>query len=65
MAPTREELTVPQVAEILKLSEETIRRHIRAHRLRARKLGIQWFISRRDLTAFANLYQSKFGHRLG
>ena len=56
-----EEFTVPQAAGYLKVSEETVRRNIRAKRLSARRIGTQWFIHRDVLVLFANSYDPKTG----
>ena len=56
-----EELTVPQAASYLRVSEETVRRNIRAKRLKALRRGTQWFISRDVLVVFANSYDPKTG----
>ena len=56
-----EEFTVPQAASYLKVSEETVRRNIRAKRLKALRRGTQWFIQRDDLIVFANSYDPKTG----
>ena len=58
---TQEELTVPQAADFLKVSEETVRRNIRAKRLIALRRGTQWFIPREDLVIFANVYDPRTG----
>ena len=42
-------LTVPQAAERAGKDPETIRRWIRAHRLRAQKIGTQWVIDENEL----------------
>jgi excisionase family DNA binding protein len=42
-------LTVPQAAERAGKDPETIRRWIRARRLRAQKVGTQWVIEESDL----------------
>jgi excisionase family DNA binding protein len=42
-------LTVPEAAERAGKDPETIRRWIRARRLRAEKIGTQWVIEERDL----------------
>ena len=57
----QEELTVPQAAAFLKVSEETVRRNIRARRLNAVRRGTQWFIPRDNLEVFANAYDPKTG----
>ena len=57
----QEELTVPQAAAFLKVSEETVRRNIRARRLNALRRGTQWFIPRENLVIFANAYDPKTG----
>ena len=56
-----EELTVPQAASHLKVSEETVRRNIRAKRLEALRRGTQWFIPREVLLAFAVNYDPRTG----
>ena len=56
-----EEFTVPQAAAYLKVSEETVRRNIRAKRLPALRRGTQWFIPYDVLTLFANTYDPKTG----
>lgn len=56
-----EEFTVPQAAAFLKVSEETVRRNIRAKRLAALRRGTQWFIPYDVLTLFANSYDAKTG----
>ena len=57
-----EELTVPQAATYLNVSEETVRRNIRSKRLNALRRGTQWFIPRDVLVVFANSYDPKTGH---
>ena len=57
-----EEYTVPQAASYLNVSEETVRRNIRAKRLKALRRGTQWFIPRDVLLVFANSYDPKTGH---
>ena len=56
-----EEFTVPQAAAYLKVSEETVRRNIRAKRLSALRRGTQWFIPYEVLVLFANAYDRKTG----
>ena len=56
-----EELTVPQAASYLRVSEETVRRNIRAKRLQALRRGTQWFIQRDVLVIFADSYNPKTG----
>ena len=56
-----EELTVPQAASYLNVSEETVRRNIRSKRLKALRRGTQWFIPRDVLFAFAGSYDPKTG----
>jgi len=58
-----EEFTVPEAAAYLKVTEETVRRHIRAKRLPAEKKGIQWFIGVDDLRAFGSAYDPTTGKR--
>ena len=61
---TSEELTVPQVAQLLALNEETIRRYLRAGRLKAVKRGTQWFVRPVDLEVFRAIYQPQVGRHL-
>ena len=56
-----EELTVPQAASFLNVSEETVRRNIRSKRLKALRRGTQWFIPRDVLLVFASSYDPKTG----
>ena len=56
-----DELTVPQAASYLNVSEETVRRNIRSKRLRALRRGTQWFIPHDVLVIFANSYDPKTG----
>ena len=56
-----EEFTVPQAASYLKVSEETVRRNIRAKRLSALRRGTQWFIPYEVLVVFSNNYDPKTG----
>ena len=59
--PMPEEFTVPQAAAYLNVSEETVRRNIRAKRLSALRRGTQWFILRDVLVLFANSYDPRTG----
>ena len=56
-----EELSVPQAAIYLKVSEETVRRNIRSKRLKATRIGTQWFVSLPDIEQFASSYDPKTG----
>ena len=56
-----DELTVPQAASYLNVSEETVRRNIRSKRLKALRRGTQWFIPHDVLVIFANSYDPKTG----
>lgn len=55
------ELTTPEAARYLGVSEETVRRNIRSKRLKALRRGTQWFINREDLSVFAGKYDVKTG----
>ena len=55
------ELTVPQAASYLNVSEETVRRNIRSKRLTALRRGTQWFIQHNVLAVFSNSYDPKTG----
>jgi len=52
-------LTVPEVARNLRVNEETIRRNVRSGRLKAEKIGNQWFIHRRNLSLFTAAQKSQ------
>jgi excisionase family DNA binding protein len=47
-----ETLTIKEVARELGRSLEQVRRYVREGKLPAKKLGMQWFVSRRALEAF-------------
>lgn len=57
------EMTVPQAALYLGVSEETVRRNIRKRSLRALKRGTQLFIEREDLNLFKSTYDPRTGKR--
>jgi excisionase family DNA binding protein len=52
-------LTVPKAAKALQVNEETIRRNIRSSRLKAEKIGTQWFIQRQEFSIFVRSYVSQ------
>jgi len=54
-----EYLTVPEAARNVRVNEETIRRNVRSGRLKAEKIGNQWFIHKRDLSLFTSAQNSK------
>lgn len=54
-----EYLTVPEAARNLRVNEETIRRNVRSGRLKAEKIGNQWFIRKSDLSSFAVVQNSQ------
>lgn len=54
-------LSVPEAAKALGVNEETVRRHVRGGRLRAEKIGIQWFIRKEDVELFAKGYDPRTG----
>lgn len=45
-------MTTQEVAELLRVREQTVRGWIRSRDLRAVSIGREWRISRRDLEAF-------------
>jgi excisionase family DNA binding protein len=47
-------LTIPEAAELLRVSSKTIRRWIDGGDLTAAKLGVQWRIRPRDLDRFVH-----------
>jgi len=55
------ELTTPEAARYLGVSEETVRRNIRSKRLKAFRRGTQWFINKEDLAVFSGKYDAKTG----
>lgn len=52
MVELSDKLTLKEVARELNRSLEQVRRYVREGRLPAQKLGMQWFVERRDLDAF-------------
>ena len=60
-----EELSVPQAAAYLKVSQETVRRNIRSKRLKAIRRGTQWFVRLSDVLAFASSYDPRTGRVSG
>ena len=52
MISPKDYYSVPEFAKRLLVNEETVRRHIRAGRLRAERIGNQWFIRQEDLRIF-------------
>ncbi len=60
MVFNREEyLTVPEAARYLQVNEETIRRNVRSGRLKAEKIGNQWFIRKNDLPLSEEVQNSR------
>jgi excisionase family DNA binding protein len=53
MAPTPHLYTADEVAELLNLHVKTIRRYLRDGKLKARRIGKEYRITRADLDAFA------------
>ena len=56
-----EELSVPQAASYLGVSEETVRRNVRSKRLKAIRKGTQRFVTRRDILIFSDSYDPRTG----
>ena len=54
-------LSVPEVAKLLGVTEETVRRHVRSGKLLAEKLGHQWFVHVNDLESFSKEYDPRLG----
>jgi excisionase family DNA binding protein len=54
-----EYFTVPEAARNLRVNEETVRRNVRSGRLKAEKIGNQWFIRKSDLSSFAIVQNSQ------
>ena len=52
MVQPGETLTIKEVARELGRSLEQVRRYVREGKLPAKKLGMQWFVSRRALETF-------------
>ena len=47
-------LTVQQVAEMLQMNEEVIRRYLRDGRIKGFKVGRDWRVKEKDLEKFIN-----------
>ena len=47
-------LTIPEVAEVCRVSTKTVRRWVNGKRLPAARLGNQWRIRQEDLGRFIN-----------
>ena len=58
-------LTVLEVARILKMHKESVRRNIRRGRLRATKISNHYFISRDALSLFVSHYDRRTGRITG
>lgn len=56
-------VNVHEASKRLEVHEETIRRLLRSGALQGEKLGVQWFIPKERLVAFANAYDAKTGRR--
>lgn len=54
-------LSVPEVARLLGVTEETVRRHVRSGKLVAEKLGHQWFVHEKELESFSRQYDPRLG----
>lgn len=54
-----EYLTVPETARYLQVNEETVRRNVRSGRLKAEKIGNQWFIRKRDISSSEDIRNSR------
>ena len=54
-------LDVRAAAREIGAHPETVRRHIRAGRLPAKKFGVTWIVRRVDLVAFASSYRPARG----
>ncbi len=52
-------LTVPEAARYLQVNEETIRRNVRSGRLKAEKIGNQWFIRKNDLPSYEEVQNTR------
>jgi excisionase family DNA binding protein len=52
MVEVVDKLTLKDVAKELNRSLEQVRRYVREGKLPAQKLGMQWFVERKDLDAF-------------
>jgi len=48
----QEVLTIREVASILRVSEETVGRELRRHRLKGIKVGKEWRITRKNLSDY-------------
>jgi len=52
-------LTVHDVADLLKVKEQTVRAWIHANELRAIKFGKEWRVAQKDLEAYLNAHANK------
>lgn len=56
-------VSVREACQRLGVHEETVRRLLRSHSLKADKIGNQWFIKREDFGVFSATYDPKTGKR--
>ncbi|MEQ8443345.1 MAG: helix-turn-helix domain-containing protein [Alphaproteobacteria bacterium] len=52
-------LTVHEVADLLKVKEQTVRAWIHANELRAIKFGKEWRVAQKDLESYLNAHANK------
>lgn len=50
--PTATAYTVDEVAEIIHRTPDAVRKHIKAGRLKAQKVGRAWYVTEKTLTEF-------------
>lgn len=58
-----ESLTLPQAAELLRLTPDTLRQQIHKGRLQATKLGRDWLVTRDELDRYTEEHLGKRGRR--
>jgi excisionase family DNA binding protein len=52
-------LSIYEVADLLKVSDKTIRRLVRANKIKAMKVGHSWRINRADLQIYLDKHSNK------
>lgn len=49
-------IVVSEAAKLLKIHEDSLRRLLRTGRIKAMKLGKQWYVHKEELESFASTY---------
>ena len=61
MAKEQEFYTLQEVAELLRVSKQTIRRRVQSGELKAHKTGGRYIFHREDIQAYLNATETKEG----